>query len=75
MAALSRQLDIPLSRFFCAGDGMTDLPMLQLAGYSYAPANALEPVRQAVDRVVPDVADGGMEQAFRHAADFMNNEV
>ena len=76
MAALSRQLDIPFSRFFCAGDGMTDLPMLRLAGVSYAPANALEPVRQAVSRVVPDVKEGGMETAFRHAAAIINqNEV
>ena len=75
MAALSQRLGIPFSRFFCAGDGMTDLPMLRLAGVSYAPANALEPVRQVASLAVPDVAEGGMAQAFRHAILHMQKEV
>lgn len=68
MAALSQQLGIPFSHFFCAGDAITDLPMMQLAGVSYAPANALEPVRRAATLVVPQVGEGGMEQAFLDAA-------
>lgn len=58
----------------CAGDGMTDLPMLRLADFSYAPANALDPARQSVSLVVPDVKEGGMEEAFRHAASQMGSE-
>ena len=68
MAALSERTGVPLSRFLCAGDAITDLEMLRAAGRSYAPANALEPVRQAVDLVVPSVTENGMAAAFLDAA-------
>lgn len=71
MARLSERLDIPFSRFFAAGDGMTDLEMMRLSGVSYAPENALDPVRRAASRVVPPVEEGGMEAAFRHAANLI----
>ena len=71
MARLSERLDIPFSRFFAAGDGMTDLEMMHLSGVSYAPENALDPVRRAASRVVPPVEEGGMEAAFRHAANLI----
>lgn len=65
---LSQMTGIPCERFFCAGDAMTDLPMLQLAGVSYAPENALDSVRATVTQVVPDIRHSGMAVAFRHAA-------
>ena len=68
---LSELLDIPFERFFSAGDAMTDLPMLRSSAVSFAPENALEAVKQAVTYVVPSVHCGGMERAFRLAAEYM----
>lgn len=65
---LSQLTGIPYNRFFCAGDAMTDLPMLKLAGISYAPENAMDAVKAAVNHVVPDIHHSGMAQAFQHAA-------
>jgi len=65
---LSQMTGIPYSRFFCAGDAMTDLPMLKLAGVSYAPENAMDAVKASVSQVVPDIHHSGMAQAFRHAS-------
>lgn len=73
MAELSQRFALPFSRFFAAGDAMTDLPMLRLSGESFAPANACEAVREAVDRVVPHVGEGGMAEAFRAAARRLRN--
>ena len=74
MERLSELLDIPFNRFFSAGDAMTDLPMLRASAVSFAPENALEPVRQAVSHVVPSVYCGGMEQAFRIAAEQLHTD-
>ena len=71
MRELSQRLDVPFHRFLCAGDAMTDLPMLRLAGRSFAPANAQEEVRSAVDHVVPDVRECGMAEAFHIAAELV----
>ena len=65
---LARLVGIPPGRFLCAGDGLTDLPMLELAGYAFAPENAAAAVRAAADRVVPSVEQGGMALAFAEAA-------
>lgn len=67
MRALSRHLGLPFSSFIAAGDAMTDLPLLKRAGFSFAPANAAEAVRVAVTKVVPDVKEGGIAEAFRLA--------
>lgn len=69
MRALSAAIGIPLERFCAAGDAPSDLPMLRLAGISFAPGNAVEEVRSAVDHIVPDVSCGGMAEAFAVAAD------
>jgi Cof subfamily protein (haloacid dehalogenase superfamily) len=42
------------------GDEENDLPMFAAAGFSVAPANAKEPVRQAADLVVPSNAEDGV---------------
>ena len=68
MRALSRAVGIPLKHFLAAGDAMTDLPMLRLAGTSFAPANAIEEVKAAVHYTVPDVSSAGMAAAFALAA-------
>ena len=65
---LSQLTAIPYERFFCAGDAMTDLPMLKLAGVSYAPENAMDAVKASVTHIVPDIHQNGMAQAFQHAA-------
>ena len=72
---LLRQLEIPESRFFCAGDAITDLPVLELAACSFAPENALEAVRARVTCVVPPVTEGGMAEASRQAADHIRNSL
>ncbi len=71
LEALSRLLEIPHDRLFCAGDAMTDMPILRAAGTSFAPENAMEAVKQAVTCVVPHVAQGGMAEAFRQAAELL----
>lgn len=69
MERLSQLLDVPYSRFFSAGDAITDLPMLRASGLSFAPENALPAVKEAVTHTVPSVFQGGMAQAFRIAAE------
>ncbi|MBQ7801928.1 MAG: HAD family phosphatase [Oscillospiraceae bacterium] len=71
MARLSGLLGIPFDHFFSAGDAITDLPMLRGSCLSFAPENALPAVKEAVTYVVPDVYSGGMAQAFRIAAEYM----
>ena len=71
MQRLSDLMRIPFSRFFSAGDAITDLPMLRASGISFAPENALEEVKAAVTHIVPSVFQGGMEEAFRIAADHL----
>ena len=39
MAELAERLEIPLSQCLCAGDGMSDLPMLKQAGVASRPTH------------------------------------
>ena len=71
MMALASYAGIPPEHFFAAGDGATDLPLLQAAGISFAPNNAVPQVKDAVQHVVGDVKDGGMARAFRMAAEMI----
>ena len=75
MERLSQLLDVPFSRFFSAGDAFTDLPMLRASGISFAPDNALPAVKEAVTHIIPSVFDGGMEQAFRIAAEHLRTST
>ena len=52
-------------QMLAAGDNLNDLSMLELAGVSIAPENALAPVRAAVTEVVPDCREDGVENFFR----------
>lgn len=65
---LSEYYQVPADHFICAGDAITDLPMLQMAGLSFAPENGLEQVKKSVDHIVPHVREGGMARAFWMAA-------
>lgn len=69
MRALSELYDIPLSRFFAAGDGMTDLPMIELSSYSFAPVTAPKLILDKCDMIIPSCEEGGMETAFNYARD------
>ena len=75
MERLSQLLEVPYSRFFSAGDAITDLPMLRASGVSFAPENALPAVKEAVTHVVPSVFDGGMAQAFSIAEEQIRNQT
>ena len=46
------------------GDDIPDIPVLQACGFSVAPADACEEVREIVDFVTPE---GGGRQCMRHA--------
>jgi len=67
MKALSELYDVPLSRFFAAGDGMTDLPMIELGGYSFAPVTAPKLILDKCGMIIPSCEEGGMETAFKYA--------
>lgn len=71
---LSELCGIPLSDFHAAGDGMTDLPMLKLAGFSYAPQNALEEVKKSVSLIVPSVLEGGISEALYKSKKIMEEK-
>ena len=43
---LSEILHIPRENVCCVGDHFNDIPMLRFAGHPFAPANAIDPVRQ-----------------------------
>ena len=75
MAELAERLEIPLSQCLCAGDGMSDLPMLKQAGVAYVPANAPEEVRAAADLVIPAADSGGMAAAFLHGARWIHETM
>ena len=75
MAELAERLEIPLSRCLCAGDGMSDLPMLKQAGVACVPANAPEEVRAAADLVIPPADSGGMAAAFLHGARWIHETM
>lgn len=73
-AVLLRQLGISERCLFCAGDAVTDLPVLRMAACSFAPANAMEAVKAYVTCVVPPVTEGGMAEAFQKAAAMLQNQ-
>lgn len=75
LKALSELYNVQPGNFFAAGDGMTDLPMFKLAGYSFAPSSSPKPLLDACDMIIPSYEEGGMEKAFNFARTLMlNNE-
>ena len=67
MKKLAEIMEIPVGEFFAAGDSMTDLPMLKLAGTSFAPEDAMEAVKACCGHIVPSPVYGGMQKAFAMA--------
>ena len=59
--------DVPAERFFFAGDAMTDLPAIELAGFSFAPSDAAKALLDVCTMTVPPCEEGGMELAFHKA--------
>ncbi|MBQ9941411.1 MAG: HAD family phosphatase [Christensenellaceae bacterium] len=72
---ISKMLGIPAEDILGAGDGMTDLPMLQAAGYSFAPSTSPKELLEACHAVIPPATEGGMAVAFEKAMQMMNEEV
>jgi len=64
---LAEMYDVDMKNTFAAGDGMTDLPMLQNSGFSFAPEDASKELLNACDMIIPPCEQGGMEQAFKYA--------
>ena len=70
LAELTRRLGLDSGKVFAAGDHLNDLPMLlrQYARWLAAPANAAEPVKQAVreqDGYVSELSHGaGVAEAL-----------
>lgn len=68
---MAERYGIKIRNVFAAGDGITDLPMLQAAGYSFAPVNAAKAVLEACDMKIPPCEKDGMEKAFNTAIERM----
>lgn len=64
---LADHYNVSLENTFAAGDGMTDLPMLLAAGFSFAPEDAAKNILEICDMKIPPCEQGGMEQAFNYA--------
>ena len=58
---LIKQLGFTPKQTLSAGDNYNDLTMLEMAGISVAPANAVQKVREAAAVVVPDCKEDGVE--------------
>jgi len=72
LSDISDICNLPVSRFFMAGDAMTDLPAIKLAGFSFAPRDAPAELLEACSMTIPSCKDGGMEEAFRIATEMMH---
>jgi HAD superfamily hydrolase (TIGR01484 family) len=68
VAFVAQQLGTLPSEILAIGDMPNDLPMLQWAGRSAAPANAHEVVRSSVDLVVGDCDEDGVATLFEELA-------
>ncbi len=72
MKVMAEMYKVQLFNFFVAGDGMTDLPMIEIAGYSFAPSSAPKYLLDACKIVIPTYKEGGMEKAFDYARTLMH---
>ena len=61
-AWLTGHLGLPPSSMLAAGDNFNDLPMLETAAVSLAPANAEPAVKARASVVVPDCREDGVEK-------------
>lgn len=66
LKALAKELGVECSEIACIGDGENDLLMFQAAGLKMAMGNAVEPLKQAADLVLPsNEQDGAAEGILR----------
>ncbi len=65
LAWVAKTLDIPLAETAAIGDSDNDVPMLRLAGRSFAVGNATAAAKQAAQTVVPPHGRGGVAAALR----------
>ncbi|MGI6123406.1 MAG: HAD-IIB family hydrolase [Acetivibrionales bacterium] len=72
---LAQHYNVDIKNTFAAGDGMTDLPMLQAAGFSFAPEDAAQSLLDACNMKIPPCEQGGMEQAFNYAIEKIKSNL
>lgn len=65
LKGLCDALEIPLEQVVATGDGYNDIGMIRAAGLGCAMGNAPDPVKQAADRVLPDVKAEGVAPLLR----------
>jgi hydroxymethylpyrimidine pyrophosphatase-like HAD family hydrolase len=75
MKAMAQRYNVDLSHFFVAGDGMTDLPMIKLGGYTFAPSTSPQVLLEVCDMVIPSCEEDGMEKAFFVAIEKMLSSI
>ena len=57
-------LGIPLENMAAFGDGINDLPMLEIVGFGCTMANAKEEVQKAVAHIAPSNREDGVAQVL-----------
>lgn len=65
LVKLLQIIDNDVNHVLYAGDGLTDLKMIQEADYSFAPENAHYKVLESCDLIIPSNKNGGMREAFK----------
>jgi len=61
-----KRLGISLSQVLCIGDAQNDIPMLEAAGYSACPSNAVAEVKRIVNFIAPSEATSGVLEILKH---------
>jgi hydroxymethylpyrimidine pyrophosphatase-like HAD family hydrolase len=64
LAALAERLHVPREQVIAIGDHENELPMIEWAGLGLAMGNAVAPVREAADAVIPPVTESGVAWAI-----------
>jgi hydroxymethylpyrimidine pyrophosphatase-like HAD family hydrolase len=65
-----QRLRISLSQVLCIGDALNDIPMLEAAGFSGCPSNAVGEVKRIVDFVASSDSTRGMLEILKHFSPF-----
>jgi hydroxymethylpyrimidine pyrophosphatase-like HAD family hydrolase len=55
-----KRTSISLTEVLCVGDSLNDIPMLEIAGFSACPNNAMDEVKKIVDFVAPSNSTRGL---------------
>ena len=64
LRALAKSLDIPVEQTLAVGDNLNDLPMLEMAGFSVAVANASPGVKEKAGYVASGAVGDGVVEAI-----------